>query len=98
MPCRTLLALAGLAISGILIDTMFLIITHAILCLLLLVVVVMVMVMVGLAMFSKLKFRQLIRICNLIQMNGEIAGHLRVIEALVSRVWCVHWHVVMMQV
>jgi len=91
MPWRALLALAGLAISGILMDTMFLIIAHAILCLL-------VVVVVGLAMFSKLKFSQLIGICILIQMNGEIAGHLRVIEALVSRVWCVHWHVVMMQV
>ena len=96
MPWRALLALAGLAISGILMDTMFLIIAHAILCLL--VVVVVMVVVVGLAMFSKLKFSQLIGICILIQMNGEIAGHLRVIEALVSRVWCVHWHVVMMQV
>jgi hypothetical protein len=75
---------------------MFLIIAHAILCLLLLLLVVVVMV--GLAMFSKLKFRQLIGICNLIQMNGEIAGHLRVVEALVSGVWCVHLHMIMMQV
>jgi hypothetical protein len=94
MPRRALLALTGLAISGILIDTMFLVIAHAVLCVLLLVVVMVV----GLAMFSKLKFRQLIRICNLIQMNGEIAGHLRVVEALVSRVWSMHLHVVVMQV
>jgi hypothetical protein len=94
MPRRALLALTGLAISGILIDTMFLVIAHAVLCVLLLVVVMVV----GLAMFSKLKFRQLIRICNLIQVNGEIAGHLRVVEALVSRVWSMHLHVVVMQV
>jgi hypothetical protein len=31
-------------------------------------------------------------------VNGEIAGHLRVVEALVSRVWSMHLHVVVMQV
>jgi hypothetical protein len=46
---------------------------------------VMVMVVTDLAVLSKLELRQLIRICNLVQTNGEIAGHLRVVESLVSR-------------
>jgi hypothetical protein len=76
---------------------MLLIITHAILCVLL--VMVMVMVVTDLAVLSKLKFRQLIRICNLVQTNGEIGRHLRVVESLVSRAWCRHLHMaVMMQV
>jgi hypothetical protein len=83
MPCRTLLSLARLAISGILMHTMLLIITQAILRVLL--VMVMVMVVTDLAVLSKLELRQLIRICNLVQTNGEIAGHLRVVESLVSR-------------
>jgi hypothetical protein len=63
--------------------TMLLIITQAILRVLL--VMVMVMVVTDLAVLSKLELRQLIRICNLVQTNGEIAGHLRVVESLVSR-------------
>jgi hypothetical protein len=97
MPCRTLLSLARLAISGILMHTMLLIITQAILRVLL--VMVMVMVVTDLAVLSKLELRQLIRICNLVQTNGEIAGHLRVVESLVSRAWRRHLHMaVMMQV
>jgi hypothetical protein len=58
MPCRTLLSLARLAISGILMHTMLLIITQAILRVLL--VMVKVMVVTDLAVLSKLELRQLI--------------------------------------